>query len=250
MHPSPAEITRTLATGRLTGTVRTGLGGPLRVRHATVSDGTPLLLVRDGGSTAAALACEPGDDVAALLCVDDVPPLAGSPTLGRLWLSGWATALVAEDARDAALAFAAVNPAGDLLAVGEGYTLYRLDVAEVRLERRSGWIDVDLDAYAAAEPDPVAADEAELLGDLDDHHRDEVAAFAVAQLSAAGHGELSRDVPPRMVRLDRYGMAFTAGENRFVRLGFDRPLTGRSDLITRMRPLLGMGCACPRESTG
>jgi len=246
MRPSPAEITRTLATGRLTGTVRTGLGGPLRVRHATLSDGTPLLLVRDGGSTAEALAAEPGDDVAALLCVEDVPPLAGSPTLGRLWLSGWATPLADEDARDAALAFAAINPAGDLLAVGEGYTLHRLDIAEVRLERRAGWVDVDIDAYAAAEPDPVAPDEAELLSDLDDHHREQVAAFALAQLTAAGQGEPPEELP-RMVRLDRYGMAFTAGESRYVRLGFDRPLSCRADLVSRIRPMLGISCGCHQD---
>ena len=247
MRPSPAEITRTLATGRLPGSLRTSHGGPLRVRHAAMVDGTPLLLVRDGGSTAEALAERPGDDVPAVLCVDDVPPLDRSPSLGRLWLSGWAAPLAGREARHAADAFARANPVGDLLAVGAGYTLHRLDVAEVRLERRSGWVDVPVDEYIDAEPDPVAADECELLADLDDHHRAQTAAFAVRHLEAGGHRELLGDHPPRMVRIDRYGMAFAVGGGRLVRFGFDRPLGDRADLVAFMRPLLGLRCDCPRE---
>lgn len=228
MHPSPAEITRTLATGRLTGHVRTPCNAPVRLRHATLRDGTTLLLVRDG-----AIEVRPGDDVAAVLCVDDVPPVTGSPTLGRLWLSGWATPLEGTEARAAAVDFAEVNPAGDLLALGEGHTLHRLDVAEVRLERSGGLTEVDLDAYLAAEPDPVAAWEAELLADLADHHAEQVTAFASG---LADPGER-----PRVVRLDRYGMAFAMGGGRFARVGFAPPVTCRADLVGRMRGMLGMG---------
>ncbi|GLZ76061.1 hypothetical protein Afil01_08680 [Actinorhabdospora filicis] len=237
MHPSPAEITRTLATGRLGGYVRTPRNAPARLRHATLRDGTTLMLVRDGGAAAESLA-RPGDDVAAVLCVDDVPPLTGSPSLGRLWLSGWACPLEGEEARAAAVEFAEVNPAGDLLSLGEGYTLHRLDVAEVRLERSAGLAEVDVDAYLAAEPDPVAAWEAELLADLADHHAEQIGAFAGKRLAAGPD-----DRPPRVVRLDRYGMAFAMGDGRYARVGFAPPVSCRADLVGRMRGMLGMdGC--------
>ncbi len=140
-----AKTARTLAASRIPGTARVAFrGGPFRVRHALDSAGRPLLLCRTGGSLDLALA---DGDVAVVITV------AGEQ--GRVWISGWVEALDSLAARAAALEFATANPLSDLLDVGRGFCLYRLDVAEVRLELSNALIDVDVDDYVAAASEPA-----------------------------------------------------------------------------------------------
>jgi hypothetical protein len=143
----PAEVARTLAAGRLLGTARVAWSvSPYRVRHATDQEGRPLLLVKASGALDMALRAGDGDGTAMVLAVSRADRT-------RLWISGWAAALDHLAARAAALDFAAVNPVGDLLDVGRDFRLYRIDVAEVRLECPSGHLfEVDVDDYAGAEP--------------------------------------------------------------------------------------------------
>jgi hypothetical protein len=140
-----AKIARTLAASRTQGTARVAWSqGLFRVRHALDREGRPLLLCRTAGSLDLALApC----DVAVVLTV------AGEA--GRVWISGWAQGLDGLGARAAALEFALANPLSDLLDVGRGFCLYRVDVAEVRLERGSTLTDVDIDDYVSAVSEPV-----------------------------------------------------------------------------------------------
>jgi hypothetical protein len=150
--PLPPEVAaRTLAHGRLLGTAQVAwVASPFRVRHATDPDGNPILLCRTGGGLARALTPEHGDDVAVVLCVEDFAP--GAAYLGRVWISGWAHPICAENRRRAALEFAEVNPVSDLLDVGRGFELHHLDVAEVRLERGGELLDIDVELYVAARP--------------------------------------------------------------------------------------------------
>ncbi len=150
--PHPAQIARTLAAGRLPGVAQVPYhSSPYRVRHATDQAGRPLLLCREGGRLDGALTPREGDDTAVVLAVGEVRG-------ARVWISGWATALEDIEARAAALEFAAVNPVSDLLDVGRGFRLYRMDVAEVRLECPAGHLaEVDADDYAAAEPEPSSS---------------------------------------------------------------------------------------------
>ncbi len=147
MCTHPAAVARTLATGRLLGKAHVrGYRCPLCVRLATGEDGLPLLLVHDHSHLAAALAPTHGEtDTSTVVSIDH-------PRQGRLWLSGWASRLDEHDSRDAALSFASINPLGDLLDVGHDHSLYRLDVAEVRLAHGDTLIDIDVDEYLAAEP--------------------------------------------------------------------------------------------------
>jgi hypothetical protein len=153
MQPSPAEVARTLAAGRLPGTASVACRpGPLRVRHATDPAGRPMLLARAGGGLAEALRpAEHTDDTAVVVRVEAA---ASAPALGRLFVGGWAAPLAGVEARAAALEFAAANPASDLLDLGRGQLLYRVEVAEVRLARPGIMIEIDPDDYAAASPDP------------------------------------------------------------------------------------------------
>ncbi len=112
-----------------------------RVPHAIDSQGRPLLLCRSGGALDRALTA------------NDAVVISVSGQEGRVWISGWAAPVVE---REAVLEFAAANPHGDLLDVGRGYGLYRIDVAEVRLQRASGdVVEIDLEDYVSALSGPV-----------------------------------------------------------------------------------------------
>ncbi|MEV6376563.1 DUF2470 domain-containing protein [Micromonospora sp. WP24] len=247
MGPSPAEIIRTLVAGRLPGLVHLAhRPGPHHVRHVTDPEGRVLLLVPVVSDLAAALRPVDGDeDVAVVLDVLDLPPAAGAPSLGRAWVSGWAVELDGAEARAAAQDFAAVDPTGDLLDLGRRFRLFRFEVAEARWERADDVRRVDPDVYAGAEPDPLHPIEAELLADLADHHGDEVSAYL------RRHFGLVADDPadaPRVVRMDRYGLAVVLGgpgARRRARLTFPAPVADHAELVRLLHPMI-----CPRAAAG
>ncbi|MFF5055553.1 DUF2470 domain-containing protein [Micromonospora sp. NPDC000663] len=249
MRPSPAEIVRTLVAGRLPGLVHLAhRPGPHHARHVTDPDGRVLLLVPVASHLAAAL--QPvagGNDVAVVLDVLDLPPAAGAPALGRAWVSGWAAELRGDEARHAAVDFAAVDPTGDLLDVGTRFRLYRFEVAEVRWERAGTVRRVDPGEYAEAEPDPVHPVEARLLADLAERDAPEMTDYLRRQLGLTGQ---TPDGPPRVVRIDRYGLVVAlgrAGGRRRVRLAFPRPVTDPDELAGLLPPLRRLAGARPRS---
>ncbi|HCT76021.1 MAG TPA: hypothetical protein DGG94_03765 [Micromonosporaceae bacterium] len=141
----PAQLARTLASSLIGGVAQVAWSASLyRVRHALDSEGRPLLLCRTGGA------------LDRVLCAGDVATvITVAGCRGRVWISGWAMPLLGDDARAGAMEFAARNPLSDLLDVGNAFCLYRLDVAEVRLEHADELIDVDVDDYASAVSEPV-----------------------------------------------------------------------------------------------
>jgi hypothetical protein len=247
MEPSPAEITRTLAAGHLSARVRTVSGAEFAVQHVTDRMGRLLLLVAEGGAAERGLrpvATEAGGpvdtDSIAVLTVADRPPVCGGPWYGRVELTGWATRLTGTTATRAALDFAEAKPLGELLDVGSGMTLYRLDLAEIDWtapgyatgaedpdELRT--LEVDVDAFLDAEPDPFGADESALLADLADHHSDLLEELCSQAKEAAVPGAESA----RALRVDRYGLVLgvqEAGEERWIRAGFRGPVADRREL--------------------
>lgn len=240
MQPSPAEIARTLSAGHLPAVAHIACRpGPVPVRHVTDAQGRVLLLVPSEGTLAAALRPQDGnDDTALVLDIRDVPPMASSPTLGRVWVSGWAVQLTGEDARAAALDYADTDACGDLLDIGESQLLYRMDVAEVRYERNENLIEIDPEDYAEATPDPLRTVEFDLIADLADHHVEEMSDYVKRQLGpAAKPGD-----EPRVVRMERYGFLVRMGKNRSARLAFPRPVTDRHDLAHLLHPILCRRC--------
>jgi Protein of unknown function (DUF2470) len=240
MQPSPAEVARTLAAGHLPATAHVACRpGPFPVRHVADDHGRVLLLSPAGGTLATALRPAGGtDDTAMVLDIADVPPTVDSPSLGRVWVSGWAKRLVGSEALSAALDYAAVDASGDLLDVGDGQVLHRMEVAEVRYERHQTLIDIDPDEYAAAAPDPLRQIEFDLIADLSDHHVEEMAAYVRRHLGPAAQpaGE------PRVVRLDRYGFVVRL-DDRLARMAFPRPVTDRHDLAHLLHPVLCHHCS-------
>jgi hypothetical protein len=239
MQPTHAEVARTLAAGHLPAVAHIACRqGPLPVRHVTDANGRVLLLAPRDGALAQALRPQPGtDDTAMVLDISDVPPMAGSPELGRVWVSGWAVLLEGDEARLAALDYADVDASGDLLDVGAGQVLHRLEVAEVRYERHGVLVDVDPDEYAEATPDPLRQIEFDLIADLADHHGAEMSAYVRRQL-----GRPAQPVAePQVVRMDRYGFMVRL-DDKLARLAFPRPVTDRQDLATLLHPVLCHRC--------
>ena len=253
MEPTPAEIVRTLAAGHFPARVRTECGsvGPVdalaasptefAVTHVTDRMGRILLLVTEDGPADRALRPVAADtDAVAQLVIADRQPVPSSPWRGRVTMSGWATRLAGSSAQQAAMDFAEVSAVGDLLDVGRGSVLYRLDLAEIEwctpaygsvdagpdgLRR----VDVDVDAFLDAEPDPFGADEQKLLADLADHH-DDLLAELCAQVRATTVPEATN---PRALRLDRYGLTLgvDAGrEVRWIRAAFRYPIANVREL--------------------
>jgi hypothetical protein len=240
MQPTPAEIARTLAAGHLPAGAHIACRqGPVPVRHVTDDQGRILLLSPAGGTLATALRPQPGnDDTALVLDIPDIPPMAGAPSLGRVWISGWAAELTGAEARAAALDYADADAAPDLLDVGSGQVLHRMHVAEIRYERSHVLVVIDPDDYAAADPDPLRGIEFDLLADLADHHEDELTAYVRRRLGpAAASGD-----DPRVVRLDRYGFIVRLGD-RLARLRFPRRVADRHDLAHLLHPVLCHRCA-------
>jgi len=177
------------------------------------------------------------DDTAMVLDITDVPPMAGSPALGRVWVSGWVTTLEGDELRRAVLDYADIDATGDLLDVGDTKTLHRMDVAEVRYERNEKLVDVDPEEFAAATPDPLRQIEFDLIADLADHHLAEMSAYVRRQLGPTFQPESE----PRVVRLDRYGFMVRL-DDKLARLGFPRPVTDRHDLAHLLHPVLCHRC--------
>jgi hypothetical protein len=213
----------------------------LPVDHATDGAGRPLLLTRVGSAVAESLRPrDEADDLAVVLSVADVPPVAGAPILGRAYLSGWVTPLTGTEARIAACEFVDVNPNERLLDLGRGYVLHRLEPAEVRLDRAGTTVVVGLDDYLAADPDPLLDVEGDLLADLADHHGPELDAFVARVL--AERSELNPPGPARVVRVDRYGMVVAWSDGPLVRMEFTRAVRGAADLAELLHPVLFPGC--------
>ncbi|MDR6322580.1 hypothetical protein J3R03_006776 [Actinoplanes couchii] len=163
--------------------------------------------------------------------------MAVSPSLGRVWVSGWAVKLDGDDARAAALDYADTDACGDLLDIGDSQALFRMQVAEVRWERNDKIVEVDPDDYAEATPDPLRAVEFDLIADLADHHMAEMSDYVRRQL---GENALPDD-EPKVVRMDRYGFMVRMG-NRSARLAFPRPVADRHDLAHLLHPILCRRC--------
>jgi hypothetical protein len=239
MQPTHAEVARTLAAGHLPASAHIACRqGPFPVRHVTDSHGRVLLLSPAGGALTAALRpMEGNDDTALVLDIADVPPSAGAPSLGRIWVAGWARLLTGDEARRAAVDYADTDAAADLLDVGDSQVLHRMEVAEVRYERHGVLLDVDPDEYAGAGPDPLRAIEFDLIADLADHHAAEITSYVRGRLGpAAGPADV-----PEVVRLDRYGFLVRIGD-RLARLAFPRPVKDRHDLAHLLHPVLCHRC--------
>ncbi|MFF6987734.1 DUF2470 domain-containing protein [Streptomyces sp. NPDC010273] len=189
--------------------------------HSVDDDGRVLLQVPEDSALLAAAICAPRGEPSAVLEFADVAPVPVRNRIrARLWLAGW---FVPEDDH---LAFRATR---------------------VVLRPPSGAVVVGLDEFAAAEPDPLASAEAQLLTHLADCHSDAVERLTRLVEPDSLHGAVR--VQPLAV--DRHGLTLRIERTRAhgdVRLPFHTPADTVADLTERMHVLLTQAGAasCPR----
>jgi hypothetical protein len=236
LRADAAERARTVASRSSAALCVRGLDAGRPLAHTTTGTGTTYVLVPTGGEADAALAGH--DDLTAVLMVSDRAPVPlREPLRAQLWLSGWLAPVAPAARRDATLAFAETRPVEQLLDVGHGATLLRLDVAEVVLREAEHCTEVGPQTYAQARPDPLAGVEARMLQHLDRDHP-EVLDLLAGRIPAGDLGP--RDVV-RPLGLDRFGYRLRierpAGR-RDLRVPFARPLTCPGQLQAATRRLL------------
>ena len=234
----PAERARTVAARAAAALCVAGREPGRPLAHATTGEGQVLVLVPTDGEVAAAVEGSPERDLSALLMVSDRAPVPlRDPVRAQVWLSGWLTPVPERDVRDAALAFAAVRPAGALLDVGRTSTLLRLDLAEVVLREGERCTEVGPTDYAGACPDPLMAVETRMLTHVDRCHP-EVLRTLAGLLPA---GLVGADDVVRPLALDRFGYRLRIERPRGstdVRVAFPRPLTCAGQLHAATQRLL------------
>ncbi|MFG2793666.1 DUF2470 domain-containing protein [Streptomyces sp. NPDC048419] len=189
--------------------------------HSVDEDGRVLLEVPEDSALLAAAICAPRGEPHAVLEFADVAPV---PVRGRirarLWLAGY---FMSEDGR------LALRP------------------TRIVLRRSTGAVVVDLDEFAAAEPDPLALAETRLLTHLADCHGD-----AVERLTRlVDHVSLHGAVRVQPLAVDRHGLTLRIERTRAhgdVRLPFHAPAADVAQLTERMHVLLTQAGAasCPR----
>jgi hypothetical protein len=189
--------------------------------HTVAGDGRVFLHVPEDSALLTAAICAPRGEPSAVLEFADVAPVpVRSRIRARLWLAGW---FVPEDGH---LAFQATR---------------------VVLRLPSGAVVVGLDDFAAAEPDPLAPAEAELLTHLADCHGDAVERLTRLVEPDSLHGVVR--VQP--LALDRHGLTLRIERTRAhgdVRLPFHTPADDVAQLTERVHALLAQASAanCPR----
>lgn len=189
--------------------------------HTVGEDGRVILDVPADSTLLAAAVCAPRGEPSAVLEFADVSPVPVRNRIrARLWMAGW------------------FSVEGEQLAFRP---------TRVVLRQTSGATVVDLDDFAAAEPDPLATAEAGLLTHLADCHGDAVERLTRLVEPESLHGAVK--VQPLAV--DRHGLTLRIERARAhgdVRLAFHRPADTVAQLTERMHILLTQASAasCPR----
>ncbi len=214
-----------------------GLSAP--VCRTVTSAGDVLLLVPGDSAAARAAAHAQDDDLTAVMEITDVAPVSVPHRIrGRAWVAGWLTPVRNEERARAAMLLAERHPVGELLGIGEAlqpdpppgmfgrpaWMMLRMEVGEAAVDDLWGAQAIEPDEFARAEPDPLAAHEAELLQHLHSAHSDQVRGLCtlLGDRSQRACDFRDRAVP---VALDRFGLRvrFTDDAHRSFDARFDFP---------------------------
>ncbi|WP_432546792.1 DUF2470 domain-containing protein [Kineococcus sp. SYSU DK004] len=219
---------------------------PFRVQHLTDDRGGLLLLVEDASPLHERLlsldGTGAGRGTAAVLDVLDVPPGQAALPRARLGVTGWVEGVPVAEQRRLAQRAAAARPLGSLLDVGSTRSLWRLEVADVRVTTDSGVHLVGDEAFTTATPDPLYEDEDHLVTHLEVAHRDALVGWVLGALPPE---EARRVREVAVVGLDRYGLDVlcTVGSaTTRLRAAFEEPLGDPSQLAGALCGAFGCPC--------
>ncbi|CAN5164295.1 DUF2470 domain-containing protein [soil metagenome] len=207
-EPSDAERARTLAAGRVNGTLATVARDPEGTPFASVAplgtdrSGRPVLCISEMAEHTQNLRLDARCSVLISEVVDEgADPLAA----GRVTLLGAASVGPDGERGEARDAHLAGNPhAGYYVDFGD-FNLWRVEVDSVRFVGgygRMSWVSAE--HWAAARPDPVSGSAAGAIEHLNDDHADALLAIA------KGTGGRSDATSASAIGLDRYGLDLLA----------------------------------------
>jgi len=238
-EPSHAERARTLVAGHSRGALSTLAVSPAGTPFGSVVTygldplGQPTFFVSTMAEHTHNLDADPR---ASLLVVEDIPAGADPLASGRVTLLGTAEQVIDPQERAAARAgYLAANPTAFYVDYGD-FRCLRLVVTDVRYVGgfgRMSWLDVD--AYAAAQPDPLMPVAAGIISHMNADHAD---ALVTLCRHYAGRADV---VSASMTAVDRYGYEVVAelGADRreALRIGFRAEQVTADDV---RRELIGM----------
>lgn len=241
--PTDAERARSLAArGGTASLVGTGAPPVAPLVHHIRADGSGVLLVADHEPVLDLVRTAGGGEFAAMLELADHAPVAlREPVRGLLWITGRLRLPDAERARRLALQVADERPHPDLLRLGHGATLLRLDPGSAVLSDAEGSTALAPVELAAARPDPFCRYEQHWLAHLEDQHADVLTALARHLPRALREDRTARIRP---LGVDRCGLRLrveTADRDHDVRLAWERPISTADELRVQMALLVG----CP-----
>ncbi|MBT0567623.1 DUF2470 domain-containing protein [Williamsia sp. CHRR-6] len=229
MNPSAAMVALGVNTGRAG-------GDPSPVSMVHLFDDQAFLLVESFGAAVAALLAD-ASGVPAMVEVTDLAPVALAERARSLvWLNGELHPVPSDLERDLAVEIAAEHPADELLDLGHGWSMLRLQLSGAVIATGSGAAAVSVDQLTRATPDPFWAYEAQWLTHLDTHHTDIIDRLAMRLPAHLRDGDV------RPLGLDRHGIRLRVHDPATdVRLSFDRPVDDIAQLSHALRTLAG----CP-----
>ncbi|MBS2533806.1 hypothetical protein KGQ20_13610 [Catenulispora sp. NF23] len=257
--PTGASRARTLATGSSSALlVIPGLTvvdplSMLPARRTVTAEADIVLRLPAGSPAVRAVRHAEADEVVAVLELTDIAPVAVADRVrSRARIAGWLTPV--PDGADAGLleecglleergsldGHGSLEEHGSLDERGPlaDHSLLRLEVGEIWLEDAWGTELVEPDDFAAAEPDPLAAHEADLLQHLAAAHGTELGWLcALVDRRRAASGVPQEVVP---LALDRFGLRirFSDRDGSFdARFQFPSPVTEVSQLRQAVRAL-------------
>jgi heme iron utilization protein len=221
-RPGAAEEARTIVAGATVGTLAslTSLGDPWAsvVTYALLADGTPVLCVSRLALHGRNLADDPRASLAVSAPVADGEDPSDT---GRVTLAGLVEAPAGAELDAARAAYEAAVPSAEVFTEFGDFTFWVLRVREVRWVGGFGRMaNATPEAYAAAEPDPVAPHAAFAVRHLNEDHADALLDMARA---IAGHTDATAAT---CLRADRYGLdldVHTPRGRALTRVGFAEP---------------------------
>jgi Protein of unknown function (DUF2470) len=222
--------------------VGTGAPRATPLVHHVRADGSAALLVEDHEPVLDTIRAAPGGEFSAMLEIADHAPVdLREPVRGLLWITGWLRVPDPGTARRIALQVAEVRAHPDLLRLGHGATLVRLDPGSAVLSDAEGSAALTPVDLAAACPDPFCLYEGQWLAHLEEAHPDVL--DVLARHLPPSLRDL-RDARLRPLGLDRCGLRLrveTPVRDHDVRIAWPEQATTVSALHVQMHRLMG----CP-----
>lgn len=241
--PTGAERARSIVTrGGTASLVGTGAPPAAPLVHHLHADGSAVLLLDDAEPVLDRIRLAGNDEFAAMLEIADHAPVdLREPVRGLLWITGRVRLPDPDTARRLALQVADVNPQDDLLRLGHGATLVRLDPGQAVLSDAEGTAALGPVEIAGARPDPFCRYEQHWLPHLEQAHPEVFLALGRYLPPAL------RDDPGARIRplgMDRCGLRLrveTTARDSDVRLAWQQEPTTVEELRVQMGVLVG----CP-----